>query len=426
MGNDQEIQQRVTRAALALDASGDGAWELPTVTRESLTDPALAAWYSPRFCELLGGTDVELRPVTESWSDAILPEDRERVQDARERRFSRQGNSTSVEYRVHTRQREVRWWQEVGRVQPGDRPGTLRMIGVVRDITEAKQERERLDRRLQLLEYTQAIERVGGWEVDLEDTSKDAWLDETYRIHELPIGTKVDVEEGINFYAPEHQATITAAVEGCMRGEPYAVELDIITAKGNRVSVHATGRPHFEGGKVVRMYGCFRDITETKRREAELRRQLALITRQQRAILDLSTPIIQLWDDIITLPLIGSIDPDRAAQIMDRLLDEVVRVGARFAILDLTGVDTVDTMTADQLFRITRAVDLLGARALFCGLTPPVAQSMTALGLDMAGFVTYRNLQEALQACLRTRGALVPTSPRRVLQEASNARRARE
>ncbi|WP_434418780.1 STAS domain-containing protein [Nannocystis pusilla] len=164
--------------------------------------------------------------------------------------------------------------------------------------------------------------------------------------------------------------------------------------------MHATGRPYYEDGKLTRIYGAFRNITDIKQRENDLREKLARIAQQDEAIRVLSTPIIQLWDDIITLPVVGALDPERATQIMDRLLHEVSKLGARFAILDLTGVDAIDTTTADQILRITRAVSLLGARSLLCGVQPGIAQTLTELGVEMAGLHVYRNLQEALRGCL--------------------------
>ncbi|AKT36105.1 PAS domain-containing protein [Chondromyces crocatus] len=424
MSSTLETQQSLVNASLALEISGDAAWEIPAITPESAADPDIVTLYSPRFCELLGYKEGELPSEARSWFDAIVLEDQAAFRQAHRERFERQGTTTSLEYRVRDRRGEIRWWHELGRAIPGDVPGILRVVGLIRDITDAKRAHEHAERRAALLDYTQSLARVGGWEFDIVN-NKLSWLEETYRIHEVPIDYEPTVEEGINFYAPEHIPLIADAVQRCQQGEPYDVQLDIITAKGNRVSVQATGCPHYENGKVVRIYGCFRDLTETKRREEELRSQLALITRQQRAILDLSTPIIQLWDEIITLPLIGNIDASRAAQIMDRLLDEVVRVGARFAILDLTGVDAVDTTTADQLFRITRAVNLLGAKARICGLTPPVAQTMTSLGIDLSAFTTYSNLQAALRACLRELEPRAPSSKRASGLETLTARRTR-
>jgi rsbT co-antagonist protein RsbR len=165
--------------------------------------------------------------------------------------------------------------------------------------------------------------------------------------------------------------------------------------------VFGNSMPDAEHPGKLRAIGVVRDITVLKVAEETARKQLELITSQQQAIRALSTPIIQLWDNIITLPLVGSIDAARAAEIMDRLLAEVVRLRVRYAIMDMTGVDSVDTTTAEQLYRIIRAVGLLGGQVRLSGVNPAIAQTLTNLGVDTAPFITHRNLQDALQACLR-------------------------
>jgi len=113
-----------------------------------------------------------------------------------------------------------------------------------------------------------------------------------------------------------------------------------------------------------------------------------------------SVPIVQVWDGVLTVPLMGSLDGQRATEMMERLLAEIVRARARYAILDLTAVAVVDTSTADHLVRIVRAIELLGARAIIAGISPAVAQTMVSLGVDLTRLTTLRNLQEALKACM--------------------------
>jgi rsbT co-antagonist protein RsbR len=121
----------------------------------------------------------------------------------------------------------------------------------------------------------------------------------------------------------------------------------------------------------------------------------------------MSTPIIQVWDDIVTMPVVGLVDSVRAADMKNSLLETVSRTSAKFAIVDLTGVDTVDTATADHLLKVMRAVGLLGARCVITGIQPSVAQIIVALGLDMQGVITLRSLREGLKYCMRTMGLRV-------------------
>jgi len=172
-------------------------------------------------------------------------------------------------------------------------------------------------------------------------------------------------------------------------------------------------------------YCCAHDITEFKEALAEREQALALtaqfeadyrrieeelrqrVEAQQHAIESMSTPIIQVWDDIVTMPVVGLVDSMRAADMKNSLLETVARTRAKFAIVDLTGVDTVDTATADHLLKVMRAVGLLGARCVITGIQPSVAQIIVGLGLDMQGVTTLRSLREGLKYCMRTMGLRV-------------------
>jgi rsbT co-antagonist protein RsbR len=144
-----------------------------------------------------------------------------------------------------------------------------------------------------------------------------------------------------------------------------------------------------------------RQSEERERAAAELREKLDVIERQDRALREMAVPIIQVWDGVLTLPILGMLDTSRAGLITDRLLSEIVERRARYAILDLTAVEAVDTHTADHLLRIVQAISLLGARAVITGIRASVSQTLVSLGVDLAQLRTLRDLQEGLRACMR-------------------------
>ncbi|MGK4007908.1 PAS domain-containing protein [Sorangium sp. So ce1036] len=146
-------------------------------------------------------------------------------------------------------------------------------------------------------------------------------------------------------------------------------------------------------------------IAELERQKEAIADQLAVIQRQQALIRALSTPILQVAEGVLAVPLIGALDDARAADVTSKLLDEVVRTGARFAIIDVTGVESVDAATADHLVRIVRAIRLLGARGVLTGIGPAVAQSMCGLGVDLSGVTTHGDLRAGIEVCLRAPGA---------------------
>jgi rsbT co-antagonist protein RsbR len=135
-----------------------------------------------------------------------------------------------------------------------------------------------------------------------------------------------------------------------------------------------------------------------------------LVERQSATIRALATPIIQVWDGVLCLPVIGTVDSARTAEMMQRLLDSIVKEHARYAIVDLTGVELVDTSTADHLIQLFRAARVLGVEGVLCGIRPAVAQTIVGLGLDLGSVRTTRSLRDALKWCIRARGTATEAS----------------
>jgi rsbT co-antagonist protein RsbR len=131
--------------------------------------------------------------------------------------------------------------------------------------------------------------------------------------------------------------------------------------------------------------------------------RLAMIERQRLAIEDLSAPIIDVWDGVLALPVVGLVDTQRSIEMTERLLQRIAESGAESVIVDLTGVDTVDTMTANHLLQMIRAASLLGAFSVLSGISPQIAQTLVQLEVDLIEITTVRNLKEALKTCLRRR-----------------------
>jgi rsbT co-antagonist protein RsbR len=133
--------------------------------------------------------------------------------------------------------------------------------------------------------------------------------------------------------------------------------------------------------------------------QRELESRLEKISHQAEAIRELSTPVIEVWDDILALPIVGVVDTQRISDIMNNLLEKIVASRAKCVIIDITGVAIVDTQTADHLLRITRAATLLGTRCVLTGLSPAIAQTLVAIGADLRELRTLRNLKDGLEDC---------------------------
>jgi rsbT co-antagonist protein RsbR len=132
-----------------------------------------------------------------------------------------------------------------------------------------------------------------------------------------------------------------------------------------------------------------------------------VIARQQEELLELSTPVVKLWDGVLALPMIGTLDSQRTQVVMESLLQRIVETGSEIAIIDITGVPTVDTLVAQHLLKTVTAIRLMGADAIISGVRPQIAQTIVHLGLDLQGIVTKANLADALALALKRQGITV-------------------
>lgn len=149
-----------------------------------------------------------------------------------------------------------------------------------------------------------------------------------------------------------------------------------------------------------------------------------MIARQQVEMLELSTPVIKLWDGILALPMIGTLDSARTQVVMETLLQRIVETGSEVAIIDITGVPTVDTLVAQHLLKTVAAARLMGADCIISGIRPQIAQTMVHLAIDLSMVTTKANLADAFAVALQRSGKMITKSGLNssALQGASAAR----
>ena len=148
-----------------------------------------------------------------------------------------------------------------------------------------------------------------------------------------------------------------------------------------------------QNGAVHGFGKVMRDLTERKRAEEKA-------TLQAREIIEISTPVIQVWDVVLMAPLVGTLDSERTQQLMERLLERIVATNSAVALLDVTGVPTIDTRTAQHLAETTTSVRLLGAQAVLTGVRPAIAQTLAHLGVDLGEITTRSSLAAGLRVAL--------------------------
>jgi len=136
---------------------------------------------------------------------------------------------------------------------------------------------------------------------------------------------------------------------------------------------------------------------QSERYSRELHDKIAAIEAQEAAIAELSTPILEVWDGVLCLPIVGIVDSVRTSDMARTLLSMIVQTKARLALIDITGIQVMDTRAVDHFLRMARAVRLLGARCVLSGVHPHVSQTIVNMGMDLKGIETHRSMRDALR-----------------------------
>jgi len=217
------------------------------------------------FTEILGYSEEELLEIP--FLDLVHPDDIDATRNVLEQKLQSGGKAINFENRYQCKDRSYRWLSWVSHPNPEEG----KTYAVARDITEWKKNDEALKRSKALLDATGRMARVGGWELNVE-TMEVIWTEETYRIHEIPPESKIHMQEAINFYHPEDRPKLEQAIQRSIDyGEPYDMELRLITAKGNHLWTHSICEPEVTGGKTTMLKGTFQDITDLKLVDKKLR-----------------------------------------------------------------------------------------------------------------------------------------------------------
>lgn len=276
-------EERVRLAAI-IQCTGVGTWEWNVQTGETR--------FNGRWAEIVGATLDELSPTTiQTWVDLADPEDMARSSVLLQAHFAGETVAYECEARMRHRDGQWVWVLSRGKVLTRTVEGQPEwMFGTHLDITARKAQEDRLRKSEELLNRTGALARVGGWEVDIASGSIQ-WSEQTCRIHGVEPGYQPQLTEAIDFYAPEARPIVEAAVAQAMAdGTDWDLELPLIQKGGSRIWVRTGGHAEFVGGKPVRLYGAFQDIT------LRVQDRLALEAAQQRVTLATETGGIGVWE----------------------------------------------------------------------------------------------------------------------------------
>ena len=151
------------------------------------------------------------------------------------------------------------------------------------------------------------------------------------------------------------------------------------------------------------MVGALREArAQSSEYSNRLAEQVATIEQQQAAIQELSTPIIEVWTGALCVPIVGVLDSARATELTGTLLQTITEKKSPFAIIDLTGIEVMDTSTADHFIRMARSVRLLGAKCVLSGIRPAIARTIVHMGIDLAGIESYRTMRDAIRSYVQS------------------------
>jgi len=201
--------------------------------------------------------------------------------------------------------------------------------------------------------------------------------------------TQVSSERARQGFSPSETATFV-----------LSLKRPLFDAIRTRVKADAIGPALWDATLVVDELALYTTEMTTRAREAT-------IQRQQAEMLELSTPVVTLWNGVLALPLIGTLDSERTQVVMESLLNRIVETGATIAILDITGVPTVDTLVAQHLLKTVAAARLMGADCIISGIRPQIAQTIVHLGVDLNTVTTKATLADAFAIALKRAGLAV-------------------
>jgi rsbT co-antagonist protein RsbR len=384
--------------------------KLPSVPWASRFDPSTMTsewiYMSPQMTALFGSSEAELRRNPLAMMERVHPDDAGELQHLIMTAMMAQ-TPMSWTGRVRHAGDELRWI-ELRAIYERDVDGTILSYGQAFDVTERKRSEELHRAVIDALPAAVIVMTPDG-KFPIYNRTASRYVGRELKEHP-PEGHGVFKTDGVTLF-PDDELPLFRVLAGEERVEETMIfrnaELE------GTCWMHGVGAPiRDEAGKIIAAMLVMHDVTAQRTLEQELRTsneqlaaseesKLSLIERLRRAVDELSTPILEVWDDVLAMPVIGVIDSHRTADMVQRLLAEVARTQASFVIVDLTGVEIVDTKTADHLIKLIRKVEIVGARCVLTGIRPAVSETLVDIGVDFGRITTLRNLKHGLREALR-------------------------
>lgn len=384
-----ELQNRLTHC-LAL--ANIGYWECDLVNQEFIFNDAIYQQVYKTNVEQVGSYRMHVGDYVQTF---VHPADREWVGINIQKALSSSDPLFRLEHRITFGDKSEGFLLVTFQVMRNEADEPVMLFGICQDISSVKRREHELRRFADVFEQTTDL-------VSITDTQGQPNYINPAGRKLLGIEEENQQIETIAPFCGDEKNPFTQLIAQAINTGKWRGETIVRHSNGETIPVWLDLLAHHDlDGSIAFISVVGRDLTVLKRAEATLRQNIAQeeqLRAQQAMLRELSTPLIPLTDDLVVMPIVGSVDSARAQQIIEVLLEGINTYGARTAILDITGVKVIDTQVADALIRAAHAARLLGSQVILTGISPEIAQTLVHLSINLEGIITQRDLRDSLKS----------------------------
>lgn len=379
----------IDRFQTALDLANIGYWECDLISQEFIFNDGIYKVYRTDINKM-GSYRVNIVDYTNTF---VHPADREWVGKNIQRSLTTFDPNFHLEHRVIFGDGTEGILMVSFTIVRDEAGRPCLQFGVCQDVTALKR------REYELGRFAAILEQANDFVAIIDTEGRPNYLNPAGRTLLGIQDTHLEQVSIGSFFPERNQAQLEEMIAKTIKEGAWSGETFLQKGNGETIPVLLVLLTHRDlDGSIAFISAIARDLTAVKLAEEALRQNIAQeeqLRAQQATLRELSTPLIPLSDDLVIMPIVGTIDSTRAQQIIEVLLEGINTYGSETAILDITGVRVIDTQVANALMRAAQAARLLGSQVILTGISPEVAQTLVHLSIDLNGIVTHRDLRDS-------------------------------